>query len=214
MNKVSIEYWRLASRDMKDLILVIMLIWITPSLAWSDYQEAIDAFDAGDVLSALKEFQALADENDARGQYGLAIMYDLGEGVLQNSKQAAKWYQLSAEQGYADAQNNLGVMYENGEGVPKNYDEAMKWYRKAAELGNKDAPNNIGTMHMSGIGVARNFVKAHMWFSIAGKSDPAAVSNKKYILKRMAPEEVIHAESLAQEWLKIREQKKQINSEE
>ena len=133
---------------------------------------------------------------------------------MQNSEQAAKWYQLSAEQGYADAQNNLGVMYENGEGVPKNYDEAMKWYRKAAELGNKDAPNNIGTMHMSGIGVARNFVKAHMWFSIAGKSDPAAVSNKKYILKRMAPEEVIHSESLAQEWLKIREQKKQVNSEE
>ena len=72
-------------------------------------------------------------------------------------------------------------MYENGEGVPKNYDQAMKWYRKAAELGNKDAPNNIGTMHMSGIGVARNFVKAHMWFSIAGKSDPAAVSNKNLV---------------------------------
>ena len=79
-----------------------------------------------------------------------------------------------------DAQNNLGVMYENGEGVPMNYDEAMKWYRKAAELGNKDAPNNIGTMYMTGFGVLRDFVKAYMWFSIAGKGDPAAISNKKY----------------------------------
>lgn len=193
---------------MKDFIFVMMLTWVTPSLASAGYQEATDAFDKGDVLIALKEFKALADEKDARGQYGLGVLHDLGEGVLQSSEQAAKWYQLSAEQGYADAQNNLGVMYENGEGVPVNYDEAMKWYRKAAELGNKDAPNNIGTMHMSGVGVARDFVKAYMWFSIAGKGDPASVSNKQYILKRMVPEERAQAERLAQEWLKIRKQKK------
>ena len=205
---------RLVIRAMKNLILVIVLTWVTPSLAWSDYQAAIDAFDGGNALTALKEFQALADENDARGQYGLGIMYDLGEGVSQNSEQAAKWYQLSAEQGYADAQNNLGVMYENGEGVPMNYDEAMKWYRKAAELGNKDAPNNIGAMYMTGFGALRDFVKAYMWFSIAGKGDPAAISNKKYILKRMVSEEIIHAQNLAQEWLKIQEKKKRVNSEE
>ena len=112
-----------------------MLIWITPSLAWSDYQEAIDAFDAGDVLSALKEFQALADENDARGQYGLAIMYDLGEGVLQNSEQAAKWYQLSAEQGYAEAQTDLGLAYALGQGVPKDFVVAYAWLNLAAAKG-------------------------------------------------------------------------------
>jgi uncharacterized protein len=198
---------------MKDLILVIVLTWVTPSLVWADYQEAIDAFDVGDVLTALKEFQVLADENDARGQYGLGIMYDLGVGVLQSSEQAAKWYQLSAGQGYADAQNNLGVMYENGEGVPRNYGEAMKWYREAAELGNKDAPNNIGAMYMRGVGISRDFVKAHMWFSIAGKGDSAAVGNKKYILKRMMPEEIMQAENLAQKWLNIREKKKWVNGE-
>ena len=192
---------------MKDLILVIVLTWVTPSLAWSDYQAAIDAFDEGNALTALKEFQALADENDARGQYGLGIMYDLGEGVPQSAEQAAKWYQLSAEQGHADAQNNLGVMYEEGEGVPRNYDEAMKWYRKAAESGNKDAPNNIGVMYMSGVGAIKDSVKAYMWFSIAGKGDPAAISNKKFLLKRLTPDELARAKNMAQEWLKIREQK-------
>lgn len=190
---------------MKELILVMVLTWAAPSLA--GYQEATDAFDRGDVLTALKEFQALADDNDARGQYGLGIMHDLGDGVPQSSEQAAKWYQLSAEQGYADAQNNLGVMYENGEGVPVNYDEAMKWYRKAAELGNKDAPNNIGAMYMSGVGVPRDFVKAYMWFNIAGKADPAAVRNKNFLLKRMTQDELVQADILAQEWLKIRKQR-------
>lgn len=204
---------RKAISVMKKLILMIVLAWAMPSLANAGYQEAEDAFDRGDAPTALKEFQALADNNDARGQYGLGIMYDLGEGVPQSSEEAAKWYRLSAEQGYADAQNNLGVMYENGEGVPRNYDEALKWYRKAAELGNTDAPNNIGVMHMSGSGVRRDFVKAFMWFSIAGKGDPEAASNKGYLLKRMTPEEIAQAKSLAQGWLEIRNQNKGANKE-
>ncbi len=193
---------------MKNFILITMLVLNMFSLAWAGFQEATDAFERGDVQTALKEFHALAEKNDARGQYGLGIMHDLGEGVPQNSELAFKWYKLSAEQGYADAQNNLGVMYENGEGVPLNYDEAMRWYRKAAELGNRDAPNNIGVMYMTGVGAPRDFVKAYMWFSVAGKGDPDAVSNKKFLLNRMSQEEVAQAENMAQEWLKIRQQNK------
>ena len=192
---------------MRNLIWSLILIWVIPSSGWAGYQEAIDAFEKGDNLTALKEFQTLADSDDARGQYGLGIMYDLGEGVLQSSKEAMKWYRLSAEQGYADAQNNLAVMYEDGEGVPRNYDEAIKWYLKAAESGNRDAPNNIGVMYMSGVGAIKNSVKAYMWFVIAGMGDPAAISNKKFLLRRMTSEEVRLAESMAQKWLKIREQK-------
>jgi TPR repeat protein len=192
---------------MKNLILALVLIWAMPALAEADYQEATDAFDKGDSLTALKEFQSLADDNDASGQYGLGIMYDLGEEVSQSAEQAAKWYKLSAEQGHADAQNNLGVMYEEGEGVPRNYDEAMRWYRRAAESGNKDAPNNIGVLYMSGVGAIKDSVKAYMWFSVAGKGDPAAISNKKFLLKRLTPDELKRAKNMAQEWLKIREQK-------
>jgi TPR repeat protein len=187
---------------MKQIILVLVLMWAMP--AFADYQKGLDAFESGDTPTALKEFRTLAESNDARGQFGLAIMHDFGEGVPQNSEQAAKWYRLAAEQGFADAQNNLGVMYEEGEGVARNYEEAMKWYRKAAESGNGDAPNNIGVMYMTGVGVRRNFVKACMWFNIAGKGDPGAVSNKGFLKKRMTPEEIAQAESLAKEWLSIR----------
>jgi|GEM_PF-582355 uncharacterized protein len=187
---------------MKQIILVLVLLWAMPSFA--DYQEGLDAFERGDSLTALKEFRALAESNDAMGQYGMGVLHDVGEGVAQSSEEAAKWYRLAAEQGHADAQNNLGVMYEEGEGVTRNHEEAMRWYRKAAELGNKDAPNNIGVMYMTGVGVRRDFVKAYMWFSIAGKSDPSAASNKKFLKTRMTPEEITQAESLAVEWLNIR----------
>ena len=187
---------------MKKILIMMILVWATPSFA--GYQEAMDAFERGDSQVAVKEFRALAETNDAKGQYGLGIMYDLGEGVSQNSREAVKWYQRAAEQGYADAQNNLGVMYENGEGVARNYDTAIQWYRKAAESGNKDAPNNIGVMYMTGVGIGRDYEKAYMWFSVAGKSDPDASNNKAFIKKKLTPDEIAQAENLAQKWLNIR----------
>ena len=44
-------------------------------------------------------------------------MYDLGQGVVQDYKEAAKWDRKSAEQGLAAAQFALGAMYANGDGV-------------------------------------------------------------------------------------------------
>ena len=173
---------------MKQILVALVLLWAMPSFA--GYKEGTEAFERGDNLTALKEFQALAENNDARGQYGLGVMHDMGQGVPENQKEAAKWYQLAAEQGHVDAQNNLGVMYENGEGVGRNYEEAMRWYLKAAESGNRDA------------------AKAFMWFHIAGKGDPAAASNKKFLMKRISTDEVAQAESLANEWLMIRNQNK------
>ena len=191
---------------MKLLILIIVMAWAIP--AFAGFQEGTDAFERGDHERALKEFKALAEKNDPRGQYGMAIMHDLGEGVLQSSTQAAKWYQLAAEQGNADAQNNLGVMYENGEGVERDYQEALMWYRKAAESGNKDAPNNMGVMYMTGQGVLRDYIKAYMWFTIAGKADPEAAGNKKFLVRKMTSEEIGQGETLAIEWLQIRNHKK------
>jgi hypothetical protein len=196
--------WKFSS-VMKQVIFVLTMIFVVPSFA--GYQEGIDAFDRGDYTIALKEFQTLADRNDARGQYALGVMHDIGTGIPESLEEAAKWYRLAAEQGYADAQNNLGVLLENGEGVSSNFEEAMEWYLAAAESGNRDALNNMGVMYMTGVGVRRDFVKAFMWFHVAGKGDPAAASNKKFLIKRMTPDEISQAERLANEWLMIRDQK-------
>jgi uncharacterized protein len=191
---------------MKQIVILLVLMWALPSFA--GYKEGTDAFDRGDTVTALREFRALAENNDKNGQYALGVMHDMGQGVPENSEKAAKWYRLAAEQGHADAQNNFAVMLENGEGVARNYDEAMRWYLNAAESDNRDAPNNIGVMYMTGVGVRRDFVKACMWFSIAGKGEPAALSNKIFLHKKMTLEEIAQAESLAKEWLKIRNQTK------
>ena len=182
---------------------VIFLVSLYPLAVMADYQEGRDAFDRGDYSTALKKFKILAKQNDPRGQYALAVMYDIGEGVLQSSKEAVKYYRLAAEQGFANAQNNLGVAYDQGDGVGTDYKEAMNWYLLAAERGNKDAPNNIGVLHMIGFGVPRSFAKAYTWFAIAGAGDSEAISNKNFVKKRLTPEQLVECQRRADEWQRI-----------
>jgi uncharacterized protein len=182
---------------------IIFLMMLFPVTVMADYQEGRDAFDRGDYSTAVKEFKILAKKNDPRGQYALAVMYDIGEGVSQNSKEAVKYYRLAAEQGFANAQNNLGVAYDQGEGVDTDYKEAMKWYLLAAERGNRDAPNNIGVLHMIGFGVPRNFSKAHTWFIIAGASDSEAIRNKNFVERKLTPDQLGESKKRAYEWRQI-----------
>lgn len=188
------------------LAALTILLWSLPYVVFAGYQEGKDAFDRMDYSTALKEFKKLADQNDASGQYGLGVMYDIGEGVPQSSTEAAKWYHLAAEQGNADAQNNLGAIYESGEGLPQDYNEAIKWYRRAAEGGNFDAPNNLGAMYLVGIGVRRDYVQAHMWFDLAmRRNDKSAVKNMKFIMKKMSQDQIAEARKLANDWMDIYE---------
>ena len=53
----------------------------------------------------------------AESQYTLGTLYELGEGVAGDDKEAFKGFSLASSQGYAKAQNNLGYMYDLGEGV-------------------------------------------------------------------------------------------------
>jgi len=63
------------------------------------------------------------------------VMYDNGEGVPEDAKEAVKGYRLAAAQGDAKAQINLGVMYDNGEGVPEDDLLAYMWINLAGANG-------------------------------------------------------------------------------
>ena len=71
-------------------------------------------------------------------------MYDEGEGVPEDDKQAVKWYRLAAEQGRAKAQYGLGLMYARGDGVPEDKVLAYMWWNLAAANGIEDASTSKG----------------------------------------------------------------------
>ena len=80
-----------------------------------------------------------AEQGDAEAQYKIGWMYQEGQGVEQDFKEALKWFQKSAEQGHADGQTSLGGMYYSGEGVEQDNATSYAWWNIAATNGVENA---------------------------------------------------------------------------
>jgi TPR repeat protein len=107
-----------------------------------------------------------------------------------------------AEKGNPLAQFNLGVMYRQGQGVPQSDQEAVNWWTKASEQGHVEAQDNLGLRYARGQGVKQDLVQAYKWFTIAAAAgNETAMRNKKVVETHMAPEKVVEANALAQDWL-------------
>ncbi len=178
---------------------------ILSSVSWSaDAAKGQEAYNSGDYETALTEWQPLAEEGHADGQFGMGLLYANGFGVPLDDDQALKWYRLAADQGHARAQCNLAVMYANGWGVPPSDEEAFKWYSLAAEQGVAEAQIGLAIMYSGGFGAAQDNVEARKWFTIAselGDYDDNAAYNRDDLATRMSAEEISEADRLANVWI-------------
>jgi TPR repeat protein len=120
------------------IAVAILVTSMTASLA-QDFQTGYEAYQKGDYATALSIWLPLTEQGDAEAQNWLGVMYEFGDGVPQDDKEAVNWYRKAAEQGNAGAQNNLGSRYILGKGVIKNIVLAHMWYDIAASNGNKNA---------------------------------------------------------------------------
>ena len=186
----------------KTLITFLTIIFcLTSSVGWSaDFQKGLAAAQKGDFATALREWTPLAEQGNAVAQFNLGVMYEKGQGVLQDYKTAVKWYRLSAEQGNVNAQFNLGVMYAKGQGVLQDYKTAVKLYILSAEQGNVNAQYNLGLLYGMGNGVIQDNIYAHMWWNIsASNGHKNAVKNRDIIAKKMTTADISTAQKLARE---------------
>ena len=176
---------------------------ILASISWSaDAAKGQEAYNSGDYQTALTEWQPLAEEGHADGQFGMGLLYANGFGVPLDDDQALKWYRLAADQGHAQAQCNLAVMHANGWGVPQSDEEAFKWYSLAAEQGVAEAQISLGKMYSGGFGAAQDNVQARKWFTIASElGDYDAAFKRDDLATRMSAEEISEADRLANVWI-------------
>ncbi|MHB9148020.1 MAG: SEL1-like repeat protein [Candidatus Amoebophilus sp.] len=122
------------------------------------------------LYKELKEYvEGHTKDGDALTQIILGYMYETGQGVEQDDKEAVEWYRKAAEQHHPIAQNHLGDMFYAGEGVRFNYQEATKWYRAAAEQGYALAQANLGYMYRKGFGVQPDNAEAIKWYKNAAR---------------------------------------------
>jgi hypothetical protein len=87
--------------------------------------------------AALEAWRPLAQQDNAKAQLNLGLLYVKGHGVPQDYREAVWWFSEAAKQGNGQAQFYLGMLYANGHGVPKNDATAAQWYRRAASRGHK-----------------------------------------------------------------------------
>jgi len=104
---------------------------LAANISFAGMNEAKVAYAKGDYVTAAKETRILAEQGNIQAQYELGILYENGQGVKQDYKQAFKWYSKMAEQGgdtwYIDAFLKLSMLYATGRGVEKDYVQAWKW---------------------------------------------------------------------------------------
>lgn len=105
---------------MKKILLVMFILLFTATSAY-----------CGKFEDALK----MAEQGDAEAQNNIGVMYENGQGVPQDYKQALHWYKMAAEQGHAGAQHNLGCVYAKGQGVTQDFIIAYVWSSLAAAQG-------------------------------------------------------------------------------
>jgi TPR repeat protein len=124
-------------------------------------------------------------------------MYDNGQGIKQDYKEAFKWYELAADQGLTDAQLRIGLMYQLGQGIKQDYQLSEKFYRNAAKQGDPDAQLMLGLAYWSGRGLQQDKIRAYMWVNIAAANGShEALSQRDDYEKNMNVKQVEQAQLL------------------
>jgi len=186
-------------------IALVLLIVCLATPAWADFQAGVDAYKRKDYATALREWQPLAEQGDARSQLKLGEMYYFGFGVSMDYGRARQWFEKAAKNGDKEAQRLLGVLFYYGFGVPQDYKQAHQWYKKAATQGMSLAQSSIGDLYEKGHGVPQDFVQAHKWYNLAAANgDKLAARDRDALAKQMTSTQIEEAQRLAREWKPIK----------
>lgn len=131
--------------------------WAAPE---DDHRRGLQAYNTGDVATAMAVLRAPANAGHAPSQSLLAFILDRGDFV----EEAARLYGLAAAQGDAEAQAALGNFYLTGRGVAKDENKALGYFSKAAEQGHVLAMQVLAQAYRDGgFGLKPDVVQAARW---------------------------------------------------
>ena len=144
-------------------------------------------------------------------------MYEGGEGLPPDDREAARLYALAAAQGLAVAQFDLAYMYENGKGVVADPQKAVALYESAA-VSIPTARYNLAVMNFSGKSIHKDLVLAYKWVLLDVSAEHTRILTHDFdvtdeprlgyalilakdIAKHMSRDEKRSGRSLAEEWI-------------
>lgn len=120
-----------------------------------------------------------ANENDARAQFALWEMFDVGETVNLSDKEARAWLEKSVKSNYLPAQLVLaGQQFAAGDN-----DGGRSMLISCAESGLASAQIELGDRLTKGDGVARSLVEAAYWYARAQASGEKNATAKYQLIE-------------------------------
>jgi len=134
----------------------------------AQFQLGLSYLEQGRTDEGVSLIRKSANQNQPAAQYRLAKLYEIGEGVSQDSEIARQLTERAATNGNRIAMHDLALYYAEGRGgVEASLPTAAKWFEKAAERGVVDSQFNLGVLFESGQGLPKNVNDAFFWYSIA-----------------------------------------------
>ena len=114
---------------------------------------------------AIEWFRKAADQNNAEGQYGLGMMYLIGDGIEKDPAKALQLIEAAAQQGLLRAMMSMFHFSRNGDhGLAVNLQQAVSWLEKIALLDNQWAIEKLARAWRKGeLGLAVDNEKAGYW---------------------------------------------------
>jgi TPR repeat protein len=114
------------------------------------------------VSETLKILVNDAEKGSSRAQQSLGVMYEFGQGVRKDYKEAVKWYSLSKKQ------KNVGYKAKARSAIyklaKKNVSEALEILVNDAEKGSVIARRQLSRMYQLGLGVSQDNHEALKWY--------------------------------------------------
>tara|TARA_R110000824_G_C15077234_1_gene663985 strand:+ start:145 stop:900 length:756 start_codon:yes stop_codon:yes gene_type:complete len=141
--------------------------------AQAAFDRGLAAHRAGDVASAVAEWEAAAEDGHTGAAWLLGNLYDKGVGgVVQDDGKAYEYYLQAARGGQPEAAMRLGLIYLEGNeaiGLKRNYAEALRSFEVAALAPRADAQYQLGMMHRNGLGVPLDRTEGLRWLILSAK---------------------------------------------
>lgn len=141
--------------------------------AQAAYDRGVAAQQAGDMESAVTEWQEAAKEGHTGAAWILANLYDKGVGgVRQSDAKAYEYLLIAARGGQPGAAVRLGEIYLTGNekiGLKQNYAQALKSFEAASLAQRADAQYYISLMHRNGWGTPVDRTESLRWLLLSAK---------------------------------------------
>jgi len=138
------------------------------------------------------ELLSRAQSGDIEPMLLVALGYENGAGVEQDSAQALQWYRKAAEKGSTKAWMQIALYHLTGSQMPADTARCYAIRKEWADKGDPDAIAYYGNCYMNGFGVKADSAQAFaLWETAAKKGSTVGLINLALISPQLTDEERI-----------------------